>query len=555
MAGSHDGMFEWDPLTKRLQVGRRLLDMLGYAEDRFPTSHHWLEITHPDDRPVFNAALTAHLKGQTDHFYCEYRVQSHSGNWVWLAARGLIETPDHGPARLMAGSVSDISERKSREQRMQWLARTDALTQLPNRHNLLERFPAVLSQARRKGQLVGLLFIDVDRFKNINDTMGHAVGDEVLRELTRRLPHALRDYDLPARQGGDEFIVLLPGLAHSAEAEHVARRVLQALSVPLDVAGQRLELGASIGIALYPQDGVEPDSLLRHADLAMYEAKNRGGNQYQCYTPELETRLAERVSMEQRLRLALEHQEVTLHYQPQFDATSGELVGAEALARWLVDGNWIPPDQFIRLAEDTGLIETLGEQLLQQALIQLGHWESRLPVAFRLALNLSAREFRTPGLDQRWIQAAKQAGVRPDRLSLEVTETVLLSNDTQALDVLQTLRSAGVEIALDDFGTGYASLSYLRVLDLDVLKIDKSFISSVGQGSTGTVQQRDRAVVQATLSMAHALGCCVVAEGVETEEQADWLRLQGCDVLQGYGLGKPVNASEFEAKYLMNQSE
>jgi EAL domain-containing protein (putative c-di-GMP-specific phosphodiesterase class I) len=250
--------------------------------------------------------------------------------------------------------------------------------------------------------------------------------------------------------------------------------------------------------------------------------------------------------------VALEQRELALHYQPQFDASTGELVGAEALARWNVDGNWVPPDVFIRLAEDTGLVETLGEQLLQVGLLQLAQWEPKLPVGFRLALNLSAREFQNPGLDTRWIQAAQQADVRPDRLSLEVTETVLLSNDAQALDVLQKLRAAGVEIALDDFGTGYASLSYLRVLDLDVLKIDKSFISSVGQDVQSSAQHRDRAVVQATLSMAHALGCCVVAEGVETDAQADWLRLQGCDVLQGYGLGKPVNASEFEAMYLMN---
>lgn len=550
MTGSHDGMFEWDPVTKRLQVGKRLLDMLGYAENTFPTSDDWLNITHPDDRQLFNAAVVAHLRGQSDHFYCEYRVQAQSGKWVWLAARGLVERPESGPARLMAGSVSDITDRKEREQRMQWLARTDALTQLPNRHSLLERFPSVLSQARRQGQQVGVLFVDVDRFKDVNDTMGHGAGDAVLRELTRRLPSALRDYDLAARQGGDEFILLLPGLSTLSEAEQVAQRVLDGVAAPVDIQGRRIVLSASIGIALYPDHGLDPDTLLRRADLAMYAAKGLGGHRQVCYTADLEHRVAERVSLEQKLRGALESHALTLAYQPQFDAQTGQLVGAEALARWTSDGQAVPPDVFIRVAEASGMIANMGQQLFELAMKQLTAWEPKLPEAFRLALNVSVHELRIAGLDARWLEMARNAGVSPGRLALEVTESALLSNDPHALTALDNLRRAGVELALDDFGTGYASLSYLRVLAVDVIKIDRSFVSSVGHSGLGEMQQRDQAVVRAMLEMAHALSCQVVAEGVETPEQASWLKTQGCDVLQGYGLGRPISAPEFEAVYL-----
>lgn len=550
MAGSHDGMFEWDPLTKRLIVGRRLLEILGYSEDFLPTSDAWLQIVHPDDRAAYNKAVTAHLKGLTDHFYCEYRVRAQNGDYRWLAARGLVADAGRKSVRLMAGSVTDITERVMREHHMQRQARTDHLTGLPNRRALLEQLPQVLAQAQAQQSLVGVLCVDLDRFKNVNDTLGHWAGDELLAALAQRLPSALRRFDVLARQGGDELIVLLTGITDVAEAVHVAQRLLACVAEPVQLGAHSLQLTASVGMALYPRDGTDADTLLRRADMAMYDAKHRGGDQWRGYAPELDVRLTQRVNLENRLRRAIEDHLLQLHYQPQFDARSGALVGAEALLRWTDDGQAIRPDVFIRVAEESGLIDLLGKLVMHQSLRQLKQWLPGLPSGFRLSVNLSPRQFRASAVDVDWLSVIGQHGVPCASLSLEITESVLLDADGSALQALARLRQAGIEIALDDFGTGYSSLSYLRVLEFDVLKIDKSFV--MGLSDQGSPDKRDpsTAVVDATLAMAHKLGYRVVAEGVETPVQHNWLRQQGCDVVQGFLFSQALPPDEFAARYL-----
>lgn len=569
MAGSHDGMFEWDPLTKRLVVGARLLQILGYRGEFFPTSDAWLQVVHPDDRAAYNQAVTAHLKGLTDHFYCEYRVKAQNGEYVWLAARGLMAPNKGRQVRLMAGSVTNINDRVLRQQQIENLAVTDPLTGLPNRRGMLERLAPLLAHAQRQGTHVGLLFIDLDRFKDVNDTLGHTIGDEVLRALTRRLPSALRAYDVLTRQGGDELIVLLPDVGDSAEAQRVAQRVLGNLSEPVAVAGHRLQLHASVGLALFPEDGLDADTLLRRADLAMYGAKGAGGQQWRRYTPVMDQQLCERVTLEQRLRLALDRHELRLQFQPQLDARTGQLVGAEALVRWTSEGRAIRPDVFVPLAENCALINALGDQVMHLALGHLARWRMLLPPGFRLGVNLSPRQFRDGALDATWLNALEDHGVPAHLLALEVTESVLLDASGKAVAALERLRQAGIEIALDDFGTGYSSLSYLTVLNLDTLKIDKSFVMrltpddgetthpkdtrmghATGAHHPGKGGTRHHAVVLATLAMARHLGYRVVAEGVETEAQRAWLQAQGCDVLQGYLLARPMEASDFEANFL-----
>ena len=550
MAGSHDGMFEWDPLTKRLIVGRRLLDILGYSHDFLPTSDAWLQIVHPDDRALYNKAVTAHLKGQTDHFYCEYRVKAHNGEYRWLAARGLVAHTGRKSVRLMAGSVTDITERVMREQHMHRLARTDHLTGLPNRRALLEQLPQALTHAQERQGLVGVLCIDLDRFKNVNDTLGHWAGDELLQALAQRLPSALRSIDVLARQGGDELIVLLTGITNMAEACQVAQRLLVYVAEPVQLGDHTLQLTASIGMALFPLDGIDTDTLLRHADMAMYEAKNRGGDQWQCYTPDLDARLTQRVTLENKLRNAIEAQQLCLHYQPQLDAQTGALVGAEALLRWTDQGQAIGPDVFIRVAEESGLIDTLGKMVMHQSLQQLNQWLPHLPPGFRLSVNLSPRQFRASVVDMDWFSAIGLYGVPCANLALEITESVLLDADGSAIQALARLRRAGIEIALDDFGTGYSSLSYLSVLEFDVLKIDKSFVMGLTVQGTADKPDRSTAVVDATLAMAHKLGYRVVAEGVETAAQHQWLCRQGCDVVQGYLFSPALPPTDFAAKYL-----
>ena len=550
MAGSHDGMFEWNPVTKRLVVGQRLLEILGYTEDFLPTSDAWLQIVHPDDRDLYNKAVTAHLKGLTRHFYCEYRVKAHNGEYVWLAARGLVAHAGNKSVRLMAGSVTDITERVMREQHSQNLARTDHLTSLPNRRSLLEQLPLALAQAATNGDMVCVLCIDLDRFKNVNDTLGHWAGDELLQVLARRLPSALRSIDMLARQGGDELIVLLKGITDLSEPDYVAQRLLATVAAPVQLGAHTLQLTASIGMALYPHDGSDTDTLLRRADMAMYEAKGRGGDQWRRYTPDLDATLTQRVTLENRLRQAIDNQQLFLHYQPQFDAISQALVGAEALLRWTDQGQSIPPDVFIRVAEESGLIDQLGKLVMHQSLQQLKQWLPVLPAGFRLSVNLSPRQFRASAVDQDWLAALGQHGVPCQCIGLEVTESVLLDADGSAIQALARLRQAGIEIALDDFGTGYSSLSYLRVLEFDVLKIDKSFVMGLIDPGGTAKSDRSTAVVSATLAMAHKLGYRVVAEGVETSAQHAWLCQQGCDLVQGYHFSKPLPPQEFASRYL-----
>jgi len=550
MAGSHDGMFEWDPLTKRLIVGRRLLEILGYTDDFLPSSDAWLQIVHPDDRDAYNKAVTAHLKGLTDHFYCEYRVKAHNGEYLWLAARGLVAYSGRKSVRLMAGSVTNITERVMREHDMQRLARTDHLTGLPNRRALLEQLPRALAQAHGQQIMVGVLCLDLDRFKNVNDTLGHWAGDELLQALARRLPSTLRSIDLLARQGGDELIVLLTGLTDVAEATYVAQRLLISVAEPVQLGAHTLQLTASVGMALSPHDGDDTDTLLRRADMAMYEAKNSGGDQWRRYTPDLDARLTQRVTLENRLRQAIENQVLQLHYQPQFDARNGTLVGAEALLRWTDQGQAIRPDVFIRVAEESGLIDTLGKLVMHQSLQQLKQWLPTLPPGFRLSVNLSPRQFRASSVDVDWLSAIGEYGVPCASLALEVTESVLLDPDGSAIQALARLRQAGIEIALDDFGTGYSSLSYLRVLEFDVLKIDKSFVMGLSEQGPADKLDRSTAVVDATLAMAHKLGYRVVAEGVETAAQHNWLRQQGCDVVQGYLFSQALPPADLAARFL-----
>ena len=437
-----------------------------------------------------------------------------------------------------------------REQHMHHLARTDHLTGLPNRRALLEQLPQALTHAQEQQGLVAVLCIDLDRFKNVNDTLGHWAGDELLQALAQRLPSALRSIDVLARQGGDELIVLLTGITNMAEASQVAQHLLAHVAEPVQLGDHTLQLTASIGVALFPLDGTDTDTLLRHADMAMYEAKNRGGDQWQRYTPDLDARLTQRVTLENKLRNAIDAQQLCLHYQPQFDAHTGALVGAEALLRWTDQGQAIRPDVFIRVAEESGLIDALGKMVMHQSLQQLKQWLPSLPPGFRLSVNLSPRQFRATVVDMDWLSAIGLYGVPCANLALEVTESVLLDADGSAIQALARLRQAGIEIALDDFGTGYSSLSYLSVLELDVLKIDKSFVMGLTVQSTADKPDRSTAVVDATLAMAHKLGYRVVAEGVETAAQHQWLRQQGCDVVQGYLFSPALPPTDFAAKYL-----
>ncbi|MEY2632767.1 MAG: hypothetical protein RIR00_1421, partial [Pseudomonadota bacterium] len=451
---------------------------------------------------------------------------------------------DEGPVRDEDGDnshilwiFSDISERKQAEEYINRLAHHDTLTGLPNRFSLLARLEQALPEARRYGWSVALLFIDLDRFKVINDTLGHQVGDQLLIEVARRLASTVRESDTVARLGGDEFVIVLPDINTGSDAATVAGKVIDALSDPIHLAGQDLHTSPSIGISLYPTDGGDVDTIMRNADTAMYHAKSSGRNNYQFYAEEMNRAASERLDLERKLRNALAHQEFTLNFQPQFSAQTGLPTGVEALLRWVhpVDGP-ISPAKFVPVAEETGLIAAIGDWVLVAACGQVQAWiDAGLP-PIRLAVNISARQLRKRDFVEMVAGAIATSGLDPALLELEITESVVMEQPEDAVRILNTLRKLGVTIAIDDFGTGYSSLSYLKRFPIDHLKIDRSFVSDIES------DMNDRAIAFGTIALAHSLGLRVIAEGVETQEQFDLLRDDGCDEIQGYLLSRPLPA-------------
>jgi diguanylate cyclase (GGDEF)-like protein len=421
-------------------------------------------------------------------------------------------------------------------QQVTHMAHHDALTALPNRTLLSDRVGQAIARAGRSGHKVALLFLDLDRFKNVNDSLGHGVGDQLLQAVAARLTACLRTQDTAARLGGDEFIVSLPEISDHAEPARVATRILAELARPFEVAGHQLPAEVSIGIAVYPDDGDNAQTLLRNADTAMYHAKESGRGNYQFFSPQMNERVSRRLSTETRMRSALERGEFVLHYQPLIELAGGGIVGAEALLRWpQPDQRVMSPADFIPVAEDSGLIVPLGEWALREACTQAQAWQAHQP-GLRMAVNLSPRQFGQKHLARTIEQVLRDTGLAPQLLELELTEGLLMRHAEDSLRTLEQLHEMGVHLAIDDFGTGYSSLSYLKRFPIQTLKIDRSFITDLN------VDPDDAAIVTAIIAMAGSLGLRVVAEGVETEGQARFLRSLSCDLAQGYHFGRPMAA-------------
>jgi diguanylate cyclase (GGDEF)-like protein len=434
----------------------------------------------------------------------------------------------------------DISDRKRMEERLHDLARTDHLTTLPNRFLLDERFASASVQARREGSTLAMLMIDIDRFKNINDTLGHGMGDALLKVAGARLKSCIRDCDTLARWGGDEFVLLLPGLQDSATTVTVAQRCLTALKEPFVVDRQALHVTASIGISVSLDASAEAETLLKNADTAMYRAKARGGDCYVMYSADMSAGAQSRLSMENALFHALERNELLLHYQPFISARTGRIAGVEALLRWKhPEYGLVSPGQFIPMAEETGLIDSIGEWVLRSACRQMVRgYRSGLP-RIAVSVNVSNRQFRQHSFVNTISAVLNDTGFDPRLLELELTESLLMDDIDGSKTILEGLRALGVSIALDDFGTGYSSMSYLKGLQLNTLKIDRTFIAEL------TTSDATASIVQATIGLAKGLRLRTIAEGVETRAQADYLVAQGCDVLQGFLFARPMEPAAF----------
>ena len=442
--------------------------------------------------------------------------------------------------RFLAAAASVLSaglKRIESERRLAFLAQFDALTGLPNRTLLADRFSQMLVQARRRGAQLGALFVDLDEFKLVNDSLGHGAGDELLKEIARRLQATVRSGDTVARIVGDEFAIVLADLARPEDAAVVAQKLIEALLAPVDVRGHEVFVTASIGIALFPSDGNDAEALLAAADAAMYRAKQAGRNSFQFYTPEINRRTKARAVLGRELRRALERDEFRLVYQPKFDLKSERPSGAEALLRWQHPSRGVVlPAEFIAILEESGLISQIGEWVLRQACADIRTWQGRGVRALPIAVNLSARQFRQLDLAARIRSIVDAAGVAPELIELEITESQLMQDPDHAIRAMRSLASAGVRIAIDDFGTGYSSLAYLTRFPVSALKIDRSFVAGILQ------QGGDATIVRTIIEMAHTLGLAVIAEGVEHEGQKHFLRGLGCEQAQGYLFGKPVDA-------------
>jgi diguanylate cyclase (GGDEF)-like protein/PAS domain S-box-containing protein len=486
----------------------------------------------PDELPMQQAAAT----GQEVRAF-EMDVERDGRRVATILGGAAPLYDESGRPRGAIGTALDISDRKRAEEQIRSLAYRDPLTGLPNRLLFADRLALAVAQAHRHGQRLAILFLDLDRFKVINDSLGHGAGDRLIEDVAARLRACLREGDTVARLGGDEFTLLLPDVASPVDAARVADKVLHALRQPFPRDGRELFVTASIGISLFPEDGRDAETLVKHADTAMYRAKERGRDRYQIYSPEMSAQALERLALESGLRRALAQGELALHYQPVLDVASRRVLGLEALLRWRHPGlGLLEPSEFVPLAEVTGLIVPMGPWVLRTACAEARALEARGLPRLEVAVNLTARQLQQADLAQRVREALAETGLEPERLELEITESGALESPEAAVTTLRELKALGVRLAIDDFGTGYSSLSYLKRLPLDTVKIDQSFIRDI------TRDPDDAAIVSAVIAMAHRLKRRVVAEGVEDEAQLAFLRAEGCDCAQGWLFSRALPA-------------
>jgi diguanylate cyclase (GGDEF)-like protein len=421
------------------------------------------------------------------------------------------------------------------------LAYHDALTGLPNRPLFVDRLILALAQAGRGDNKLAVFFLDLDRFKDINDSLGHSIGDALIKAVAERVRRCVRDGDTVARFGGDEFTLLIPRVEQFEDVAKIAQKINETLKIPFFINGQELFVTTSIGISLFPNDGLDPETLVRNADLAMYRAKEQGRDNYQLYAPAMNARAVERLALENMLRRALKQKELAVHYQPLIDLVTETIVGVEALVRWQHPQlGLLSPSHFVSAAEASGLIIPIGDWVLRTACRQATIWNERLGTELTVSVNLSARQFSQPDLVAQIRRALQETGLEPELLELEITETNAMENAEVTIHTLRELKAEGVRISMDDFGTGYSSLNYLKRFPIDTLKLDQSFVSEVATDAG------DAAIVTAVIAMAHSLELKVVAEGVETAEQLAFLRQRGCDTIQGFYFSAPMSADELE---------
>ncbi|OFW28500.1 MAG: hypothetical protein A3H97_04575 [Acidobacteria bacterium RIFCSPLOWO2_02_FULL_65_29] len=549
--GATDGLWEWDLRSQEFYFSGRWRAMIGLPADAcIGRPEAWMDRVHPDDIAKLREALEAHLSGTTDHFHHEHRIRHEDGTYRRFLCRGVaVRGTGRRPSRI-AGSLTDTTERAIAQERLRTAGFLDPLTGLSNRAVFVEGLGRRLEEfkERRGGGRFAALYLDLDRFKVVNDSLGHLVGDELLTAVSRRLESCLRQGDALARLGGDEFAILLNGLGDEHQANAIAFRIQETLSAPFSIGGREVFISASIGIAFGLAQHTNPDQIMHDADTAMYHAKARGKARHELFDADMNARVRDRLGLENDLRHAVNSNDFEVHYQPIVSLASGMCVGFESLVRWTRNGEVISPVTFIPIAEELGLIEALGTWVLQQACTTFADWQRRFPDGGLdyITVNVSSRQLMQQNFLSIVEQAVHQAGLKPCDLRLEITETALMDSPNVAAELLRDLRDFGVKIYLDDFGTGYSSLSHLHKLPVDALKIDRSFVRSL------LLPDRP-AIVESIMALARTLNTSVVAEGIEDDVQARELERLGCTHAQGYLFSRPLSARTAEALLMANQ--
>ncbi|GJE62182.1 sensor domain-containing phosphodiesterase [Methylobacterium trifolii] len=530
-----DGLWDWNVTTGKVQLSSHWLSLLGYRSGELaPHISSWQDLVHPDDALRSQKLLFEHFNGLNASYECEYRVRAKDGNYIWTLARGKVvkTTEDRHPAR-MVGTLIDITHRKESEQRIAFMAHHDALTGLPNRTLFWECLNQEIARAARQRGTFAVFACDLDRFKSVNDSLGHPAGDALLRIVAKRLTSTIREGDTVARLGGDEFAFILRELDASHDVMQMASRIIEAVSQPINLDSHLVTIGASIGIAIGGDDDSDADRIFKHADIALYRAKAGGRNTHRFYEDGMDADVSARNRLENDMRLAIKRGEFHLLYQPIVSLSGGNVIGCEALTRWQHPHRGaISPAEFIPVAEETGLIVSLGAWVLREACLAAASWPDHISVS----VNVSGVQFQQSGLEDTIMMALSDSGLAPHRLEIEITESVLMQDFEAVSKTLRRLRNLGVSVALDDFGTGYSSLSYLHKFKFDRLKIDSSFIRQIEKPDA-------MAIVRAIVGLGRHLETGITAEGVETERQLEYVRNEGCTDVQGFIFGEAISSS------------
>jgi diguanylate cyclase (GGDEF)-like protein/PAS domain S-box-containing protein len=551
------GHWEWDVKNNQAEWSDQLYMILGKAPETCrPSYASFLQVVHPQDRAMVNRAI-GYAVEKVESYSLEHRILLSDGVERNVISQGRALSGVSGQVLKVRSVVQDVTERKQAEDRIYHLAYYDNLTGLPNRDMFKEYASRLLNAAQRDGTKAAVILMDLDRFKRINDSLGHNAGDELLKEVATRINNCVRQSDLIAklhniddlpyslaRPGGDEFMLLVRGLERTEGVANFVQRLLNEMSQPVFTKEHEIYVSASIGIALFPSDGEQQDTLLSNADIALGHAKEAGGGCFRFYAKEMNQWANERINLEARLNRAIENDELQLYYQPQISLINGQTVGFEALLRWQPEGGkLIPPNDFIPIAEETGLILDIGAWVLNRACQQLKSWQTQGYSLVPVAVNLSARQFTEQDLVKMIVTELNSADLSPELLELELTERVIMRDVEENRIKLQSLKDIGVKLSVDDFGTGYSSMNYLKRFPLDVLKIDRSFVKDLESDTN------DEAIIRAIVALSKGLGLTTIAEGVETEQQRQLLRSIGCDLMQGYLVSRPVPA-EAAASFL-----